>query len=291
MCPEEDPSHCSAVLATLSHNFFGRAILPQMPAHEIDLTAAAEQLGVHYQTAYKWVRSGALPARRVGGRYVLDPNEVAAFGERRSMPDAVPRRRPRGGYEQLRQQMTTALNDGDESTVRRLVAGLVDNGVALTTVTHELLVPALLHIGSEWHAGRLPIWVEHRASAIVQRLLGEHDPNPRGRRRGTAMVAALSGDHHGLPTSMAAAALREDNWRVHHLGADMPADELVHFCEQHEVDLAVLTVTIPERRPLANKTAERIEQLGTRALVGQPGSTLVELQAMARDRSRQSPTD
>lgn len=256
----------------------------------IDLSAAAELLGVHYQTAYKWVRSGALPARRMHGRYVLDPNEVAAFAERRSTPSAVPERRPRGGYEQLRRQMTTALHDGDERTARRLASNLLTDGVPLTTVIYELLVPALTHIGSEWHEGRLPIWVEHRASAIVQRMLGEHDPNPRGRRRGTAMVAALSGDHHGLPTSMAAAALREDNWTVHHLGADMPADELVHFCEQHEVDLAVLTVTIPEARPLANDTAERLEQLGTRALVGQPGATLTELKAMARNRSGRQPT-
>jgi len=262
-----------------------------MAAPEIDLAAAAEQLGVHYQTAYKWVRSGALPAHRVRGRYVLDPIEVAAFDERRSRPSSAPRRRPRGGYEQFRRQMTTALSDGDERTARRLASDLVDRGVSLTTVTHELVVPALLHIGSEWHAGRLPIWAEHRASAIVQRLLGELDPHPRGRRRGTVMVAALSGDHHGLPTSMAAAALREDNWRVHHLGADMPADELVHFCEQHEVDLAVLTVTVPEVRALANETAERLEHLGTRALVGQPGSTLIELQAMARDGRHPSTTN
>ncbi len=240
---------------------------------------------MHYQTAYKWVRSGALPAGRVQGRYVLDPGEVAAFAARRSMPSPAPDRRPRGGYERLRRQMTTALSDGDERTARRLASDLIDNGVALTTVLQELLVPALMHIGSEWHAGRLPIWAEHRASAIVQRLLGEHDPNPRGRRRGTAMVAALSGDRHGLPTSMAAAALREDNWKVHHLGSDMPADELVHFCEQHEVDLAVLTVTTPTARTLADDTAARVEQLGTRALVGQPGSTLTELQSMARGRS------
>jgi excisionase family DNA binding protein len=253
-------------------------------ATEIDLNAAADQLGVHYQTAYKWVRSGALPARRVLGRYVLDPNDVASFAERRSTPSATPTRRPRGGYEQLSEQMTEALSEGDRKTVRRIVSELIKNGVALTTVVQELLVPALSYIGSEWSAGRVPIWVEHRASAIVQGLLGEHDPNPRGHRRGIAVVASLSGDVHGLPTSMAAAALREDNWSVHHLGADMPADEIVRFCEEHETDLAVLTVTIPQTRRLANKTAERLENIGTRTLVGQPGSTLVELQNMARDR-------
>lgn len=262
-----------------------------MPAPQIDLTAAAEQLGVHYQTAYKWVRSGALPAHQVQGRYVLDPDVVAAFAARRAAPRPTPDRRPRDGYDRLRGQMTSALSNGQERSARRLVSDLIDNGVALTTVIQELLVPALAHIGSEWHAGRLPIWVEHRASAIVQRLLGEHDPNPRGRRRGTAMVAALSGDRHALPTSLAAAALREDNWKVHHLGADMPADELVHFCEEHQMDLAVLTVTIPQARPLANETAERLEQLGTLALVGQPGSTLTELQALARDHRGRRPAD
>jgi hypothetical protein len=60
---------------------------------------------------------------------------------------------------------------------------------------------------------------------------------------------------------------------------------LVDFCEQHEIDLAVLTVTNPGARALATDTAARLEQLGTRTLVGQPGSTLTDLQALARDRN------
>ena len=35
----------------------------------MNLKAAAQRLGVHYQTAYKWVRSGELIAVRVGSRY------------------------------------------------------------------------------------------------------------------------------------------------------------------------------------------------------------------------------
>ena len=37
----------------------------------MNLKEAANELGVHYQTAYKWVRSGALTAVRVGGRYEI----------------------------------------------------------------------------------------------------------------------------------------------------------------------------------------------------------------------------
>jgi excisionase family DNA binding protein len=250
----------------------------------VDLATAAEQLGVHYQTAYKWVRAGTLPARRVGGRYLLDPADVARLADERTRPAPPPRRRPRRGFDDLAARMQTALLDGDERTARSLVDGLVRDGVPLTDAIQQVIAPGLRHIGTEWHDGRLPIWVEHRAAAIVDRILGEQHPTPRGRRRGTAVVAALSGDTHTLPTSMAAAALREDNWRVHHLGADMPPDELVRFGAEHPVDLVVLTVTVPEVADDAAATAARLEADGVRTLVGRPGATLTDLVTDARAR-------
>jgi len=39
----------------------------------MDLREAAGTLGVHYQTAYGWVRQGVLPARKVGRGYELGP--------------------------------------------------------------------------------------------------------------------------------------------------------------------------------------------------------------------------
>jgi len=144
-------------------------------------------------------------------------------------------------------------------------------------------VPPLVRIGADWHAGRLTIWVEHRASAIVERLLGELAPNPRGRRRGTAMVAAVSGDLHSLPTSMAAVALRDDNWAVEHLGANMPPDELVRFCAEHDIDVAVLSSTNPDTAQLAAETAARIGDAGTPVVLGRPGRTLDDLVVVARE--------
>ena len=145
-----------------------------------------------------------------------------------------------------------------------------------------VLVPALRRIGQAWHDGELPVWTEHRASAIAERILGEFMPNPRGRRRGMALVASVSGDRHSLPTTMAAVALREDNWQVHHLGADMPADDLVDFCVEHVVTVAVITVTMPETAELATVTAERLRAGGTPTIVGQPGLSLDHLIEHAR---------
>src|SRR6185295_4175556 len=37
----------------------------------MNLKEAARRLGVHYQTAYRWVRSGELVAVRIGARYEI----------------------------------------------------------------------------------------------------------------------------------------------------------------------------------------------------------------------------
>ena len=88
------------------------------------------------------------------------------------------------------------LVEGDERQAPLLVGELARRGLSMATIAHELLVPALRDIGEEWRAGRLEVAVEHRASAIVERIVGDHYPRPRGRRRGMAVIAALSGDRH-----------------------------------------------------------------------------------------------
>ena len=72
----------------------------------MNLKAAAHQLGVHYQTAYKWVRSGALTAVRVGGRYEISDAAIEQFqANRRSMVADIPGPR--------RQQRFTDLTEDD----------------------------------------------------------------------------------------------------------------------------------------------------------------------------------
>ncbi len=97
------------------------------------------------------------------------------------------------------------------------------------------------------------------------------------------MVAAVSGDRHALATTMAAVTLRDNNWFVHHLGADMPPDELVKFCDEHDVDVAVITLANPDCTELAHATGESIEASGTPVIVGGPGRTLGELIESVRE--------
>lgn len=256
---------------------------------QLDLQAAADELGVHYQTAYRWVRTGQLRADMVGGRYLVRQDDLAALRESRAEPTAP--RAPRSvRIERSAERLHAALLAGDEPAARRITCRLVDEGAPLIDVVQEVLVPPLRRIGQAWHDGELTIWAEHRASAIVERILGELAPNPRGRRRGTALVAAVRGDRHSLPTTMAAVALRDDNWHVHHLGADLPPAELVEFCADHDVDLAVISVTDGQSARLAASTAADLRNGGTPTVLGGPGRSLRELLEEARSASAAAST-
>ncbi len=247
----------------------------------IDLQAAADQLGVHYQTAYRWVRSGRLNSEKLNGRYVVSREDLAQLDESRRTPSAPPAPKAKR-LARSENRMYAALVAGDETAATKIGRRLAEEGASIEDLIQNVLAPPLHQIGEQWRAGELTIWEEHRASAIVERLIGILAHNPRGRRRGTALVAGISGDRHSLPTTMAAVALRADHWQVHHLGADLPGDQIEQFCDQHEIDLAVITVTNPEVRSVANSTAEALRTAGTTTIVGGTGETLSDLLAQAR---------
>jgi excisionase family DNA binding protein len=248
---------------------------------QLELQEAADALGVHYQTAYRWVRSGRLRAQIVGGRYrVARPDLAHTDAERRTPSPPRPPTDKRLHHQTER--MYDALVHGDEPQARSITQRIVGDGTNVVVFIQRVLVPALRQIGDAWQHGDLPIWSEHRASAIAERLLAELTPNPRGRRRGVVAVAAVSGDHHSLPTLMATVALRDANWQVHHLGADTPPADLLRFCVEQPVDLAVITVTNPDAIEVAEHAAAAVRAAGIRTIIGGPGRTLDDLLDQAR---------
>src|SRR4029077_385066 len=108
----------------------------------MQLRDAAEMLGVHYQTAYAWVRQGVLPARKTGRGYEVSEGDVSALAARRASANA-PRRdlRVRDWAAQA-DRLHTAIMAGDETTARHVFARLA-RGVPLTRLCSRIIPPAL----------------------------------------------------------------------------------------------------------------------------------------------------
>jgi MerR family transcriptional regulator, light-induced transcriptional regulator len=246
----------------------------------LELAEAARELGVHYQTAYRWVREGELRAVKVGKSYRVERRDLDRFSQRRER-GAAPRPIQVRDWGHQIERLHDALRRGDERSAGELVDRLANGGVSPAELCDELLAPALRLIGEDWASGVATVADEHRATGICERLLARL-PTRRTRVRGTVVVATPAGEHHALPALMASIALRYDGWRVHHLSSDLPADDLAAFLERERPDLLVLSTTMPQTR--AGTVARRVaEALDIPVMVGAPGKRLDELLLSARD--------
>lgn len=249
----------------------------------VDLQTAAERLGVHYQTAYRWVRKGTLPAVKRGTAYEITDADLAAFAAARAAPAPPPKRAVVRSWDAQVHRLHRLLVDGDELSVRDLLQRLIDGGVDVVTICDRLLAPALRAIGEDWSNGLVSVAEEHRASAICERLLARLTVHPRGRPRGVCVVTTAESEGHSLPAAMAAVALRAERWQVHHLGAGMPLKDTLGFVEALEADVVVLSLTDPAVADEAAHAAELLgDETGARVLLGGPGRTLRELVTSAR---------
>jgi excisionase family DNA binding protein len=249
----------------------------------MQLREAADRLGVHYQTAYGWVREGVLPARKVGKGYEVSEDDVHALSARRDRGQPPAREVRVRDWQAQADRLYAAIADGQEAQASAVI-GRLAAGVPLVELCDRVIAPALRQVGDDWAAGRVSIAQEHRASAICERLIAVHARRPAGRPRGTAVVATPPGERHGLPALMAAACLREDHWLVHHLAADLPVAEISGLARQTGAGLVVLcctTAAASAQAPAAS--AEISSEGGPAVLAGHAGQTLTDLLHAARD--------
>ena len=248
------------------------------------LRDAAETLGVHYQTAYGWVRQGTLRARKTPRGYEVSDSDVRELVARRAAGAEPPREVQVRDWATQADRLHAALVAGDEAQARRDFARLAA-GVPLTGLCEHVIAPALRRVGTDWAAGELSIATEHRATAICERLIAAHVHQPQGRPRGVAVTATPAGERHALPAMMAAACLREDHWHVHHLAADLPTAEVISLAADAGASLIVLSSATRSAARHATREAREIRERlpGVRVLVGRPGDTLSQLRELARE--------
>jgi excisionase family DNA binding protein len=213
-----------------------------MSRTRITLQEAAERLGVHYMTAYRYVRTGRLAASRDGVQWLVDPNDVArlaAGGEGR---------RRRAVWTDAPRTLASRLVAADEAGSWAILESALASGAEPDRILLDLLAPAMVEIGDGWATGTIDIADEHRATAVAQRLVGRLGPRfaRRGRKRGMIILGAPPGEEHALPSAILSDVLRGARFEVHDLGADTPAASFAAAAAHSDRLLAVMVgVTTP----------------------------------------------
>lgn len=206
---------------------------------ELPLTAAAQRLGVHYMTAYRYVRLGRLPAEQRDGRWwvrTTDLDRLASFGAGGAsgagggagggLADGSRTRRWSDHRRHLAARLVAGDVPGSWAVIERVLAG----GSPPTSVYLQLLAPALRQIGEQWAAGAAPVQAEHQASAVAIRIVGRLSPRFARRgppRVGTVVLGGAPGDPHLIPVTIVADVLRQRGFSVVDLGANVPEESFL----------------------------------------------------------------
>ena len=232
------------------------------------LRQAADLLGVHYMTVYRYVRLGVLTAQKVGGSWQVRPADVAHLQEqarsRSGVRDgagdpvdpgssgAAGTRAKAPWLARLRRRMLA----GDVEGSWRVIESAMAAGVAPADVHVEILAPALHAIGAAWRRGELGIEQEHLASGVADSMVGRLGPRfrRRGRRRGSIIVTMPAGERHGLGAAMVSDILRGEGYSVLNLGPDTPPASLVAAMSAvDDLRAVMVSVTDATRLPAAKR--------------------------------------
>jgi excisionase family DNA binding protein len=233
-----------------------------MSRTQITLQEAAERLGVHYMTAYRYVRTGRLPASRQGVQWLVDPADLARLtggGDRRRRGDV---------WTEAPRTLASRLVAADEAGSWAVLESALASGADPDRVLVDLLGPALTEIGDGWAAGTLDVADEHRATAVAQRLVGRLGPRfaRRGRKRGMIILGAPAGEEHALPSAILSDVLRGARFEVQDLGADTPAESFAAAAAHMDRLLTVMIgVTTPGNDRAVRQVVRALRSSGVTA--------------------------
>ncbi len=238
---------------------------------------AADILGVHESSVKRWCNASRLNVSRTsGGHRRIQFSDLMNFVRSEGLECALSDFAPdefsvwqagelaqHGDLSAMADLFFQALFDGDVDRQERLLAYAATQGSTVVDILQYIFAPALRRIGSSWAASTLDTGDEHRMSghildciAWLRRTFGREDEESR-----RAIVGCPTGETHTIGAEMVRALLESRGWRVVFLGADTPAEDLVHQREKFDASLMCLSVVPPRDVATASRVLESINRL------------------------------
>lgn len=252
---------------------------------ELTLQQVADELGVHYMTAYRYVRIGMLPASKQGRSWVVHQDDFEAFQAQSDEPTAR-------GDADWEGRLLNRLLAKDEAGAWSVVEAALASGLSPTGVYTEMITPSLARIGSLWESGDITVADEHAAAHIAGRIIARIGPKmtSRGVRRGTVVLGSTSTDLHDLPITILADMLRAERFDVIDLGANLPPESFAAAVAQSDsVVAAAIGVTIAGQENAISETVAAIRRVSDAPLLiggaGIDADTAIELGASVSART------
>lgn len=246
----------------------------------LSLKDVAERLGVHYMTAYRYVRLGLLPATQQGRSWVVRADDLAVFAE---TPPSTTQR----GDAPWDERLLSRMLDADVSGAWALTEAALASGMTPAEAYEQLLVPALRSTGEMWVSGEIGVADEHAASQVAARIIARLAPRMarRGVRRGTVVLGSTQTEAHNMASSIAAELFRGAQFDVVDLGVNLPPESLAASVASRDDVLAVAisVTTTGQEIEIANSVAAVSEVSDATVIIGGAGTDKAGASAAGAD--------
>ena len=217
--------------------------MPPTAADEsLNLKQVASQLGVHYMTAYRYVRQGRLTAWRDGTNWRIEPAALAEFVASSQAPGET------GEAVDWPTRTADALLAHDETAAWSLIERALAAGHDPAYCFIDMIGAALAEIDRRSAGGEFGASTWPAVTVVAERLvarLGARFRRP-GRRRGAVVIGGPTGEHHQIPISILADLVRLEGFDVIELGVDTSpaafADAASRAERLHAVAIGVTTI-------------------------------------------------
>lgn len=161
-----------------------------------------------------------------------------------------------------RQDYFASLKTGDKLTSRRIILGLLRDGMDSQSIYRKFLTPTLEKTGDLWEAGKLAVWQEH----LISETITNHLALMKGARRQEALVpkrilCLLPGaEAHMIGLRMMGDLLEEKGHQVHFLGNYLPTNNVLQAIDSLLPDFVLLSVTMDSNLDSAKVLIDSIRQ-------------------------------
>lgn len=205
---------------------------------------------------------------RPGGLLTLPAEEIGALTRRE--------RGQRQGDPRIASWLEDFRNSGPVLLRRRVASVLQELGPERAVA--QGIASFVEQVGLQWQEGQLSIAEEHAITEVLEDLLRAERQTWEGGlppARPDLVLAAASGERHGLGLQMAALVATAAGARTLLLGVDLPIGEIALAAARHEARAAGLSVSLAHSGSEAGRQVQELRDLlpaGVELLVGGLGA-------------------
>jgi 5-methyltetrahydrofolate--homocysteine methyltransferase len=210
-------------------------------------------------------KEGKLPLQAGGDRSISQASRNPA--KRPVPPKSTEETITEMGVEEVFQQVTNDILDGDEEEILVHTQELLDRGYSAQDILNKGMLPAMDVIGTRFTDGTVfipEVLFSARAMNDGLKLLEPHLATSNVKRGGRVLIGTVLGDLHDIGKNMVLSMMKGTGFEVTDMGVNVSTEIIVEQVREHRPDILALSALLTTTMPQMKEVIEALAAAGLR---------------------------